>query len=80
MQWVLKIVNTMSLLIHVRKHTSVGKVAKDGRRDGSHWWSYDFALVEDLLPLFGEQRSGCIEKSRHTLPAYASDGAWVISD
>jgi hypothetical protein len=36
------------------RHTSVGKVAKDDRGHSSHWWSYDFARVEDLLPLFGE--------------------------
>lgn len=75
MQWVLEMVNTLDSMIYVRIRTSVGKVAKDGRGDGSHWWSYDFALVEDLLPLFGEQRSGCIQKSRHALPTDASNGA-----
>ena len=67
----------VSFLVFVKdmcKHTSVGKVAEDGRGQDSHWGSCDFALVEDLLPLSGEQRSGCIQKSWHALPADASDG------
>ena len=69
------IVSTYVSVKSLCKHTSVGKIAKDDRGHSSHWWSYNFARVKDLLPLFGEKRSRCIHESRHALPANASNGA-----
>lgn len=74
MQLVLAIVSKLVFIQRTRRHTSVGKVAKDGRGQDSHWWSCYLALIEYLLPLFGEQRCWCIHQGRHGLPADAPDG------
>ena len=74
MQWVLAKVSILVLTWNECRQTSVGKIAKDDGGQDSHWGSCDLALVEDLLPLLGEQRSWCIQQGGHTLPADASDG------